>query len=111
MVVLVADRLPARVRGILKLWFLEPKPNVFVSSITGKVAQEVSKLVADNLDPDSGYILITEDKTAVGGLTFMSYGFPNRCFTEQFGATLISEFPSYSVENDTDTQNIGVFPA
>ena len=33
MLVVIAENLPDAVRGKMKLWFIEPKPNVFVSSV------------------------------------------------------------------------------
>ena len=33
MTVLVANDTPAAIRGMLKRWFVEPKPNVFVGTV------------------------------------------------------------------------------
>lgn len=41
MVVVVADQIPDAVRGKMKLWFIELKPNVFVSGINDHVAKKV----------------------------------------------------------------------
>ncbi|MFU8787817.1 MAG: type I-E CRISPR-associated endoribonuclease Cas2e, partial [Methylobacter sp.] len=41
MLVVIANDLPPAVRGRLKLWFVEPRPNVFVSGIKDSVAQKV----------------------------------------------------------------------
>ena len=40
MVVVVADQIPDAVRGKMKLWFIELKPNVFVSGINDHVAKK-----------------------------------------------------------------------
>ncbi|AEC02353.1 type I-E CRISPR-associated endoribonuclease Cas2e [Parasphaerochaeta coccoides] len=41
MVVVVAKHIPPAVRGRMKLWFIEPRPNVFISGITDSVATQV----------------------------------------------------------------------
>ena len=38
MIVVVADSIPPAIRGRMKLWFIEPKPNVFVSGVKDTVA-------------------------------------------------------------------------
>lgn len=41
MLVVIAENLPDAVRGKMKLWFIEPKPNVFVSSVADALARKV----------------------------------------------------------------------
>lgn len=41
MVVVIANDLPPAVRGRMKLWFIEPRANIFVSGIKDSVATEV----------------------------------------------------------------------
>ena len=41
MLVVVANDLPPAVRGRMKLWFVEPRANVFVSGINDSVATTV----------------------------------------------------------------------
>ncbi|UDC41130.1 type I-E CRISPR-associated endoribonuclease Cas2e [Klebsiella quasivariicola] len=41
MLVVLANDLPPAVRGRMKLWFVEPRPNVFVSGVKDSVAQTV----------------------------------------------------------------------
>ena len=43
MLIVIANNLPPAVRGRLKLWFIEPKPNVFVSGVKHSVAETVLK--------------------------------------------------------------------
>ncbi len=52
MIVLVANHLPPAVRGRLKLWCIEPKPNVFVSGVKNALAD---KLVAYLMKQKIGY--------------------------------------------------------
>lgn len=41
MLIVIANDLPPAVRGRMKLWFVEPRPNVFVSGIKDSVADDV----------------------------------------------------------------------
>lgn len=41
MTVIIAQDTPDAVRGVLKRWFLEPKPNVFVGSMNKAVREKV----------------------------------------------------------------------
>lgn len=43
MTVIVAENTPDRIRGIMKRWFLEPKPNVFVGNVNSKVCSTLIK--------------------------------------------------------------------
>lgn len=45
MTVIVAQDNPDAIRGVLKRWFIEPKPNVFVASINSMVVSEVIKFI------------------------------------------------------------------
>ena len=48
MVVVVANSLPDRIRGRMKLWFVEPRANVFVSGISDHVALQVTEYLVNN---------------------------------------------------------------
>ena len=45
MVVVLANNIPPAVRGRMKLWFVEPRPNVFISAIKDSVADNVVKFL------------------------------------------------------------------
>ena len=66
MVVLIANHLPAAVRGRLKLWFLEPRPNVFVSSIKDSVADKVIEELWGLCPPSSGLMVINSCRSTQG---------------------------------------------
>ncbi|MCC6220525.1 MAG: type I-E CRISPR-associated endoribonuclease Cas2 [Deltaproteobacteria bacterium] len=57
MLVVIANNLPPAVRGRMKLWFVEPKPNVFVSGIKDSVAQNVMNYLYEHCSQDSGIVL------------------------------------------------------
>ena len=67
MIVLAANSLPPAVRGKLKLWFEEPRPNVFVSGITDALADNVVDMLMERCPPASGLLIF---KISVRPLTF-----------------------------------------
>lgn len=58
MVVVIANDLPPAVRGRMKLWFIEPRPNVFVSGIKDTISDRVVKYLMDNCPPKSGLLIL-----------------------------------------------------
>lgn len=57
MLVVLANNLPPAVRGRMKLWFVEPRPNVFVSGVKDSVAQTVVDYLMQHCPVDSGLML------------------------------------------------------
>lgn len=57
MLVVLANDLPPAVRGRMKLWFVEPRPNVFVSGIKDSVAQTVVDYLMRHCPISSGLML------------------------------------------------------
>jgi len=57
MLVVIANDLPPAVRGRMKLWFVEPRPNVFVSGVADAVAQKVIDYLYKYCPLDSGLIV------------------------------------------------------
>lgn len=57
MVVVIAKYLPDAIRGIIKLWFIEVKPNVFISGINDSTANKVVDHLIKSCKPDSGLII------------------------------------------------------
>ncbi|CAG8864037.1 type I-E CRISPR-associated endoribonuclease Cas2e [Pseudomonas fluorescens] len=57
MLVVVANDLPPAVRGRMKFWFVEPRPNVFVSGIKDSVAATVVDYLYKYCPPNSGLLI------------------------------------------------------
>ena len=57
MLVVIANDLPPAVRGRMKLWFVEPRANVFVSGIKDNVAQKVVDYLREHCPPESGMLI------------------------------------------------------
>lgn len=57
MVVVIANDLPPAVRGRMKLWFVEPRANIFVSGIKDSVADKVITYLFENCRENSGLLV------------------------------------------------------
>jgi CRISPR-associated protein Cas2 len=66
MLVVLANDLPPAVRGRMKLWFIEPRANVFVSSIKDSVAQSVIDYLYKYCPPESGVTIFRSIPTPPG---------------------------------------------
>ena len=58
MLIVLANDLPPAVRGRMKLWFIEPRPNVFISGIKDSIAISVVDYLYEHCPPESGVLLI-----------------------------------------------------
>ena len=58
MLIVLANELPPAVRGRMKLWFVEPRPNVFISGLKDSIAIEVVNYLYEHCPPVSGVLLI-----------------------------------------------------
>lgn len=66
MLVVLANDLPPAVRGRMKLWFIEPRPNVFVSGIKDSVASTVIEYLYKHCPPEAGLIIFRATPSAPG---------------------------------------------
>ena len=58
MLVVFADKIPDRIRGQMKLWFIEPIPTCFVSSVSDALAVEVAEKLYELCDDDSSMLIV-----------------------------------------------------
>lgn len=90
MLVVIANNLPPAVRGRMKLWFIEPKPNVFVSGIKDSVAKKVIDYLYEHCPVESGLMVFRRIPNTpgydIGGL-----GDHNKKVTEISGLQLVVE--------------------
>ncbi|MFT5623121.1 MAG: CRISPR-associated protein Cas2 [Bacteroidia bacterium] len=59
MTVIVANDVPAFIRGHLKRWFIEPRPNVFVGTLNVRTHDKVMQFLVKHAPPDFGFLTIT----------------------------------------------------
>ncbi len=90
MLVVIANNLPPAVRGRMKLWFIEPKPHVFVSGIKDNVAKKVVDYLLEHCPSSSGLIVFERTQNAPG---YRMYGSGNfkRQLVEISGMHLVHE--------------------
>lgn len=63
MVVVIANDIPPAVRGRMKLYFVEPRANIFVSGIKDAVADRVVNYLFSNCPPSSGLLVLQKINT------------------------------------------------
>jgi len=90
MLVVLANNLPPAVRGRMKLWFIEPRPNVFVSGVKDSVADDVVNYLHEHCKNDAG-IIIFQRINRVPGYKIRGVGDPNRELIAISGLQLVLE--------------------
>ncbi len=65
MTVIVANDTPAPARGLLKRWFIEPRPNVFVGTPNGRTQGKILDYIRRNA-PGLGMLVLSDDKSSQG---------------------------------------------
>lgn len=89
MTVIVASDTPPAIRGILKRWFVEPKPNVFVGTVNRRTRDKVLEYVKRNATGMS--LLILTSETNCQGFRIERWGDPDRRDTQLSGLWLVAE--------------------
>ncbi|MBN6741233.1 type I-E CRISPR-associated endoribonuclease Cas2 [Acidithiobacillus sp. MC6.1] len=90
MLVVIANDLPAAVRGRMKLWFIEPRPNVFVSGVKDAVAKKVVDYLYDHCPSSSG-LMVFHRISETPGYEIRGIGDTTRKLTEISGLQLVIE--------------------
>lgn len=90
MLVVVANDLPPAVRGRMKLWFVEPRANVFVSGVKDSVAKTVIDYLHRHCPPESG-ILVFRSLPGPPGYEVSTIGPTRKTLTEISGLQLVIE--------------------
>jgi CRISPR-associated protein Cas2 len=90
MLVVIANDLPPAVRGRMKLWFVEPRPNIFVSGVKDSVALRVTEYLHDHCPVDSG-VIIFRSLPKPPGYEIRVLGLPKKDLVEISGLQLIIE--------------------
>lgn len=97
MIVIIANYLPDAVRGKLKLWFIEPQPNVFVSGIKDQLAQKVADMVLKHCPVESGLLIFLET-SQTPFFKVLAKGNPKSTISSISGLQLIAQkFPTPAV--------------
>ncbi len=91
MTVIVANDVPPAARGLLRRWFVEPKPNVFVWSFNARTREKTLDYIRRNAPGLSMLVLFDEANSQ--GFTVLNYGATDRRFIRKCGLELILENP------------------
>lgn len=59
MTVIVANDVPDFIRGHLKRWFIEPRPNIYVGTLNVRTHDKVMQFIVKHAPPDLGFLTIT----------------------------------------------------
>jgi CRISPR-associated protein Cas2 len=90
MLVVIANHLPPAVRGRMKLWFVEPRPNVFISGIKDSVADGVANYLLDHCPSESG-LIIFQRSNKTPGYKIKGLGDHARTLVQISGMQLVQE--------------------
>ncbi|WP_419832062.1 type I-E CRISPR-associated endoribonuclease Cas2e [Endozoicomonas atrinae] len=90
MLVVVANDLPPAVRGRMKLWFTEPRPNVFVSGVKDSVAETVVSYLYKHCPPEAG-VMFFRSINRPPGFELKSIGPTKKRQTQICGLPLVIE--------------------
>ena len=77
----------------MKLWFVEPRANIFVSGIKDSVADHVVEYLFQHCPPESG-LLVFQRATEAPGYRIRSMGDTRRRMVEIAGMQLVMETDS-----------------
>ncbi len=89
MTVIVANDTPPAIRGLLKRWFIEPKPNVFVGTVNRRTREKTIEYIRRNA-PGLGLLVIATDNSSQGFFV-KTFGSVNRTAVKKAGLYLIAE--------------------
>ena len=91
MTTIIANDIPPAARGLLRRWFIEPKPNVFVGSVNARTREKTLDYIRRNA-PGLAMLVIFDAKNSQG-FTILSYGETDRSIVRKCGLELIRENP------------------
>lgn len=89
MIVLIAKNTPDSIRGMLKRWFIEPQPNIYVGSINRRVRKKLLEYIKRNA-PCVSFLIISSDNNCQGYL-IEQHGIPERTSIVKSGIWLVAE--------------------
>ena len=100
MTAIIANDVPPAARGLLKRWFIEPRPNVFVGSVNARTREKTLNYIRRNA-PGMAMLVIFDEKNSQG-FTVLTYGNTDRSIVSKSGLEMILENPS----RDYDSKDV-----
>ncbi len=89
MTVLVCNDTPPAIRGMLKRWFVEPKPNVFVGTVNHRTREKTLEYIRRNA-PNLGMLVLATEKNSQG-FSVQQFGDTHRRPVRVSGHFLVAE--------------------
>lgn len=89
MTVIFAEDVEPAVRGMLRRWFIEPRPNVFIGSINRRTREKTLAYIRRNAPGLRLFVAFDSDNCQ--GFDILSYGYPSRRPVAKCGLTLVAE--------------------
>lgn len=89
MTVIVCNDTPPAIRGMLKRWFVEPKPNVFVGTVNRRTRDKTLEYIRRNAPELGMLVLATENNSQ--GFSIVHYGETHRRPVRCAGHFLVAE--------------------
>lgn len=108
MTVIVAENTPDKVRGLLKRWFVEPKPNVFVGSVNSRTREKVLQYILKYSPEDLALLVIFDDVNSQG-FSIRRYRDTSRCERLVSGHYLLA-IPVVSKKEEEAAKSSGTSP-
>lgn len=98
MTVIVANDVPPFIRGHLKRWFIEPRPNVLVGTLNRRTHDKVMQFIVKHAPPDFGFLSISSWPNCQGYKIerFGPQGASGRKDIELSGISLIEDLQNLS---------------
>lgn len=100
MTVIVANDVPPAARGLLRRWFVEPRPNVFVGSVNARTREKTLDYVRRNAPGLAMLVLFDEANSQ--GFTVLNYGATDRRLVRRCGLELILENPEEAFAEEAE---------
>ena len=100
MTVIVANDVPPAARGLLRRWFVEPRPNVFVGSVNARTREKTLDYIRRNAPGLAMLVLFDEANSQ--GFTVLNYGATDRRLIRKCGLELILENPEDIATKDAE---------
>lgn len=89
MMLIISSHTPIRIRGVLQIWFLEVKPNVFVGNLTKVIENRIVKFLSGYMNKNTDMMIIRNDDTTIQGFVVdYPYNFENK-LTSMSGLQLL----------------------
>jgi CRISPR-associated protein Cas2 len=66
MTVIIAKDIPPRARGLMKRWFTEPKPGVFVGTLNPRVHKNVLGYISEQCHTQTQMLIVSSDSSCQG---------------------------------------------